>query len=52
MERGGNKMKPVLVGIAGDSGSGKSTFVKTLANLLGEKEVREICFDDYHSLDR
>ncbi|MGB9822079.1 phosphoribulokinase [Thermodesulfovibrio sp.] len=45
-------MKPVLVGIAGDSGSGKSTFVKTLANLLGEKEVREICFDDYHSLDR
>lgn len=45
-------MKPVLVGIAGDSGSGKSTFVKTLSNLLGEKNVREICFDDYHSLDR
>lgn len=45
-------MKPVLVGIAGDSGSGKSTFVKTLSNLLGEKDVKEICFDDYHSLDR
>lgn len=45
-------MRPVLVGIAGDSGSGKSTFVKTLSNLLGEKNVKEICFDDYHSLDR
>jgi phosphoribulokinase len=52
MERSGDKMKPVLVGIAGDSGSGKSTFVKTLSNLLGEENVREICFDDYHSLDR
>lgn len=52
MGEGEGKMKPVLVGIAGDSGSGKSTFVKTLANLLGTSEVREICFDDYHSLDR
>jgi|YelNatPaOPRAMG01_1025707.scaffolds.fasta_scaffold62783_2 phosphoribulokinase len=43
---------PVFIGIAGDSGAGKSTFVKDIATLLGRDKVRTISFDDYHSLDR
>ncbi len=42
----------VLIGVAGDSGCGKSTFLRRLADLFGEQLMTVICLDDYHSLDR
>ncbi len=41
-----------IVGIAGDSGAGKSTYVENLRELLGEDRVTVLTGDDYHSLDR
>lgn len=41
-----------IIGIAGDSGAGKSTYVENLKALLGEDRVTVITCDDYHSLDR
>jgi phosphoribulokinase len=42
----------VLIGVAGDSGCGKSTFLRRLADLFGDDSMTVICLDDYHSLDR
>ena len=42
----------VLIGVAGDSGCGKSTFLRRLKDLFGESFMTVICLDDYHSLDR
>ncbi len=42
----------VLIGVAGDSGCGKSTFLHRLKDLFGEELMTVICLDDYHSLDR
>lgn len=42
----------VLIGVAGDSGCGKSTFLRRLSDLFGEEFLTVICLDDYHSLDR
>lgn len=42
----------VLIGVAGDSGCGKSTFLRRLADLFGEDFMTVICLDDYHCLDR
>ena len=42
----------VLIGVAGDSGCGKSTFLRRISDLFGEDFVTVICLDDYHSLDR
>ena len=42
----------VLIGVAGDSGCGKSTFLRRLEDLFGEQFITVICLDDYHSLDR
>ncbi len=42
----------VLIGVAGDSGCGKSTFLRRLTDLFGQDFVTVICLDDYHSLDR
>ena len=42
----------VLIGVAGDSGCGKSTFLQRLTDLFGEDFMTVICLDDYHSLDR
>jgi phosphoribulokinase len=42
----------VLIGVAGDSGCGKSTFLTRITDLFGEDFVTVICLDDYHSLDR
>ncbi|ACX52945.1 phosphoribulokinase/uridine kinase [Ammonifex degensii KC4] len=46
------RREPVLVGIAGDSGAGKSTFVRKLQELLGHERVSVIELDGYHSLNR
>jgi phosphoribulokinase len=42
----------VVIGVAGDSGCGKSTFLRRLNDLFGEEFMTVICLDDYHSLDR
>lgn len=44
--------KRTLIGIAGDSGAGKSTYIRHLMNLLGTERVTSIGLDDYHTLDR
>jgi phosphoribulokinase len=42
----------VIIGVAGDSGVGKSTFLRRITDLFGEDFVTVICLDDYHCLDR
>lgn len=42
----------VLIGVAGDSGCGKSTFLRRITDLFGKELVTVICLDDYHCLDR
>jgi phosphoribulokinase len=44
--------RPIMLGIVGDSASGKTTLSKGLVRLLGEEAVTHICTDDYHKYDR
>ena len=44
--------KPLVLGIAGDSGVGKTTFSKGLANVFGERSLAEVSGDDYHNWER
>lgn len=41
-----------IIGVAGDSGSGKSTFTASLRHLFGEAFVSTLHLDDYHLYDR
>lgn len=41
-----------MVDVAGDSGSGKTTFVRSIREILGEDIVSSFSMDDYHSMDR
>ena len=41
-----------MLGIVGDSASGKTTLSKGLVQLLGGDAVTAICTDDYHKYDR
>ena len=43
---------PLLVGIAGDSASGKTTFAQQLEWALGRTRITHIRGDDYHRYDR
>lgn len=40
------------LGVAGDSGSGKTTFTEGIRSIFGKDLVSTISLDDYHSLDR
>jgi phosphoribulokinase len=44
--------RPILLGIVGDSASGKTTLSRGLVRVLGEDSVTHICTDDYHKFDR
>lgn len=44
--------RPVLLGIVGDSASGKSTIADGIAAILGPEKVVCICTDDYHRINR
>lgn len=48
-----SKLKqPIIIGIAGDSGSGKTRFSKGIRQLLGEESVYTIEMDGYHKENR
>jgi phosphoribulokinase len=40
------------LGVAGDSGSGKTTFTEGIRSIFGTDLVSTLTLDDYHSLDR
>ena len=44
--------EPFVVGIAGDSGAGKDTFVDALSELFGHHSIATLSGDDYHLWDR
>lgn len=44
--------RPVLLAIAGDSASGKTTLTRGLEGALSEPGMSSICVDDYHRYDR
>ena len=44
--------KPVIIGIVGNSGTGKSTMAAGLAEVLGRERTLVICIDDYHKYAR
>lgn len=43
---------PFLIGIAGDSGSGKDTLAKAITGVFGSHSITHISGDDYHLWDR
>lgn len=44
--------RPFLIGIAGDSGSGKDTLAEAMTGLFGHHSVASVSGDDYHLWDR
>jgi phosphoribulokinase len=47
-----NADRPVMLAIAGDSGTGKTTLTAGLVNALGRDRITSIGVDDYHRYDR
>jgi phosphoribulokinase len=48
----GNGRRPIMLAIAGDSGTGKTTITKGLADALGPERITSVGADDYHRYDR
>ena len=47
------KTTPLLLGIGGDSGTGKSTFVDGIYKIIGPEKIANINnLDEYHTFDR
>lgn len=44
--------RPIILGVVGDSASGKTTLTRGLVRLLGAEQVSHVCLDDYHRYDR
>jgi len=44
--------KPLVLGIAGDSGTGKTTFSEGLVNIFGDRSLVKVSGDDYHNWER
>ena len=44
--------RPILLGIVGDSGAGKTTLTRGLVRILGATQVTHIPADHYHRFDR
>jgi len=45
-------MRPIILGMVGDSAAGKTTLSRGIAALLGPERVAVICTDDYHRYNR
>ncbi len=44
--------RPIILGVVGDSATGKTTVTDGLVKLIGPERVTYICTDDYHKYDR
>ena len=44
--------RPIILGVVGDSATGKTTITKGLVEILGRENVTHIGLDDYHKYDR
>jgi phosphoribulokinase len=44
--------RPIILGVVGDSASGKTTLTRGIVRLLGHEQVMHVCLDDYHRYDR
>ncbi len=44
--------RPIILGIVGDSATGKTTISEGIADILGPDRCTVICVDDYHKYDR
>jgi phosphoribulokinase len=51
-EGGGNGRRPIMLAIAGDSGTGKTTLTAGLVEALGRDRITSVAADDYHRFDR
>ena len=45
-------LRPIMVAIAGDSGTGKTTITSGLVKALGRERITSVGADDYHRYDR
>jgi len=45
-------MRPIVLGVVGDSAAGKTTITRGLVRILGEEQVTAVATDDYHRYDR
>jgi phosphoribulokinase len=46
------RTRPIMLAIAGDSATGKTTLARGLVEALGSERITAICVDDYHRYDR
>ena len=44
--------RPIILGVVGDSASGKTTLSRGLVRMLGDSNVTHVAADDYHRYDR
>jgi phosphoribulokinase len=45
-------VRPIILGVVGDSAAGKTTITRGLVRVLGDDRVTHVCTDDYHRFDR
>jgi phosphoribulokinase len=46
------RSRPIILGVVGDSATGKTTITRGLVRVFGEEHVTHVCTDDYHRYDR
>ena len=51
-DAGSEGLRPIMLAIAGDSGTGKTTITEGLVKALGRDRITSIGVDDYHRYDR
>lgn len=49
---GGSRVRPIMLAMAGDSGTGKTTITAGLVEALGPERITSVGADDYHRYDR